>query len=662
MASQCDTEYTVFGHGEVKSIRTPTKTAALTSAPDAVPARKRKLAAILHADVVGFSRLMGEDEAGTHEALVRLRRAVDPLIVAHGGRIVGTAGDSVLADFPSVVDALNCAIEMQHAAHASNEGVPPARRLELRIGVNLGDVIIDGDDIFGDGVNIAARLEGLARPGAICISHTVYEQVRNKLALDYRPLGSLRVKNIAEPVRAYEVAPATATTRRGRRRWPFAVAGVAATAVAGLLLWVFHATLPLHAFGLGPTAKPVEVASLAGPDRLIGRPSVAVLPFRNLSNDTGHDFFSDGITEDVITALSRFSNLLVISKSASFRFKDSNASPAEIGRALDARYLLTGSIRRDGNLIRVGTELTEAPTGRLVWSENYDTGTGDIFTVQDDIARHVVGAASVKLTRFEQERVQSKPTSSLAAYEFVLRGRGEFSHATRESNDEASEMFQHAIDLDPNYADAYAALAGAHYETVISGWTEFRSDELERAQALARKALAIDPANTRAYGVLSFIHLYRKEFDLAVAQIDRALEMNPSDPDNYSYRGSVLVWQGKATEALPWLETAQRLDRASSFTAERLCMAYYLLARYSDAVDACDRSLSSNPGRNTQMLAHPLLAAAYAEQGGQQQAAAERSAALRLWPLLDAQTFAAQFGTKEAQDHMLEGLRKAGFR
>jgi tetratricopeptide (TPR) repeat protein len=329
---------------------------------------------------------------------------------------------------------------------------------------------------------------------------------------------------------------------------------------------------------------------------------------------------------------------------------------------LDARYLLTGSIRRDGNLIRVATELTEAHTGRLVWSENYDTGAGDIFAVQDDISRHVVGAASVKLTRFEQERVQSKPTGSLVAYESVLRGRDLFSHETRESNDEASELFQHAIDLDPNYADAYAALAGSHYEAVISGWTEFSSEELEHAQALALKALAIDPANTRANGVLAFIHLYRKEFDLAVTQIDRALEINPSDPDNYSYRGSILVWQGKAAEALPWLETAQRLDRASSFTAERLCMAYYLLGRYAEAIDACDRALSNNPGRSTQMLGHPLLAAAYAEQGSQQQAATERSAALRLWPLLDTETFAAQFGSKEAQEHMLEGLRKAGFR
>ncbi|MGA8196001.1 MAG: adenylate/guanylate cyclase domain-containing protein [Acetobacteraceae bacterium] len=650
---------TTLIQGEVKSIRTPTDTAALTSAPEAAPTRKRKLAAILHADVVGFSRLMHDDEAGTHEALGRLRGAVDPLIAAHGGRIVGTAGDSLLADFPSVVDALTCAIEVQRAAHRINQGIPPERRLELRVGVNLGDVIVDGDDIFGDGVNIAARLEGLARPGTICISHAVYEQVRTKLALDYHSLGSHRVKNIAELVCAYEVAEGAAAVSRRRRRWPLAAG---AAVVAGVLGWILLAEPSLHLFGPSPKVKPIEVATLAAPDRLAGRPSVAVLPFRNLSSDAGHDFFSDGVTEDVITALSRFSNLLVISKAASFRFKDSNAPPAEIGRALDARYLLNGSIRRDGNRVRVGTELTEAPTGRLVWSENYDSETGDIFAVQDNVARHVVGAAAVKLTRFEQELVQTKPTNSLAAYEYVLRGRDLLSHATRESNDEASELFQRAIDLDPNYADAYAALGGSQYEAVVSGWTEFRNEELERAQALSRKALAIDPATTRAYGVLAFVDMYRKEYALAIAQIDRALEINPSDPDNYSYRGAVLVWQGRAAEALPWLEAALRFDRASGFTAERLCMAYYLLQRYGEAVDACDRALSSNPGRNTLMLTHPMLAAAYAEQGQPQQAAAERGAALRLWPLLDAETYAAQFGMKEAQDHVLEGLRKAGFR
>ena len=303
--------------------------------------RRRKLAAILHADVAGFSRLMGEDEAGTHQALTELRSAVDPSITGHGGRIVGTAGDSLLADFSSVVDALSCAVEMQRASRALNDPIPPERRLELRIGINLGDVIVDGDNIFGDGVNIAARLEALARPGTICISQTAYDQVRNKLALDYRPLGSHRVKNIAEPVRAYAVGLPVASPRPRRGRLPLiAAAAIIALMIAGLVAWEVYSGAGRALLGLGATPKPVNVASLAAPSRLAGRPSVAVLPFKNLSGDAGQDYFSDGITEDVIGALGRFSNLLVAAKSASFQFKGRDIAPAEIGRALDARYLL----------------------------------------------------------------------------------------------------------------------------------------------------------------------------------------------------------------------------------------------------------------------------------------------------------------------------------
>lgn len=646
---------------EVKYIRLAAKVDVPSQPPEGASSRKRKLAAILHADVVAFSRLMGEDEAGTHQALGRLRHAIDPLITAQGGRIVGTAGDSVLADFSSVVDALNCAIEMQRAALAINEPLPPERRLELRIGVNLGDVIVDGDDIFGDGVNIAARLQALAKPGTICISQTVYEHVRNKLHFHYRPLGSHHVKNIAEPIRAYAVEEAATVRRQRRRRWPLvAIAGTAAVAVAGFSVWALNPQVGRLQFGLGSVAKPVEVATLASAARLEARPSVAVLPFKNLSGDASHDFFSDGITEDIIAALARFSNLLVISKSSSFPYRNSNVAPTEIGRLLNARYLLDGSVRRLGDRVRVGVQLTAATTGQVVWSETYKAEIDGIFAVQETIAKSVVGAAAVELTRFERERARAKPTSNLVAYEYVLRGRG--AHETRESNDEASELFQRAIDLDPNYAEAYAALGGSYYEAVISGWSEFRTQDLERAEALAQKALALDPATTRAHELLSTINLYRKRYDLALAQIDRALEFNPSDVDNYVTRGSILMWAGRAAEALPWLEGALRFDKANSVAATRLCMAYYFVHRYTEAVDACDRGLSHNPGRNTQMLTHPFLAAIYAALNRQQDAKRERGIVARIWPLLDARTFASQFGTEEARNHMLEGLKQAGFR
>jgi adenylate cyclase len=320
-----------------------------------------------------------------------------------------------------------------------------------------------------------------------------------------------------------------------------------------------------------------------------------------------------------------------------------------------------GSIRRAEKRVRVGVELIEAATARLVWSETYDAEVDDIFAVQEQIARRVVGAAAVKLTRFEEERVLAKPTTNLAAYDYVLRGREAFAQETRDDNDEAIELFQHAIDLDPNYAGAYAALAQSHYQSVIAGWAEFREDELKLAQTLALKALALDPATTRAYNALAQIELYRKHYDLALAQIDRALEINPSDVESFANRGAFLAWAGRAAEALPWLEGALRIDPANGFAASKLCMAYYLVGRYADAVDACVRGLSRRPGRNTQLLTHPMLAAAYAELGRQQDADHERAITQRLWPLLDARTFADQFGTQEARDRILAGFQKAGF-
>ncbi len=627
--------------------------------PQEPTSRRRKLAAIVHADVVEFSRLMGEDEAGTHRTLGELRRAVDPLIAEHQGRIVGTAGDSLLADFSSVVDALGCAVAMQRAARTLNDPLPPERRLELRIGVNLGDVIVDGDDIFGDGVNIAARLEALAPPGTVCISQTVYDHVRNKLDFDYRPLGSHRVKNIAEPVRAYVVGEPAPLPRPRRVRLLVASASAAALlAIAGLAGWALHT----GQFGLGAAPKPVAVAGLAAPANPAGRPSVAVLPFKNLSSDAGQAFFSDGITEDVITALGRFSNLLVVGKSASFQFRDRNLPPAELGRLLDARYLLEGSVQRAGDRVRVNVELTEAATGRNVWSQAYDAEVKDIFTVQDDITKRVVGAAAVTLTRFERERALAKPTGSLASYEYVLRGREYFTNTTRDGNDQAQDMFQRAIDLDPSYAAAYAELGLSVIEAVVSGWTEFVADDLDRAEKLGRKALSLDPASTAAYRLLADVDFQRRRFDLALGQTDRALEINPSDADSFVSRGNILTWAGRPAESLPWLEGALRLDPANGRASVIRGIAYYFLGRYGEAVAALDSALAGNLGRNTQLMGRPVLAAAYAELDRPEDAARERTAALQLSPFLDAARFAGQFGTTQARDQMLEGLKKAGFR
>ncbi len=387
--------------------------------------RQRKLTAILCADIAGFSRLMGEDEAATYATLSRLRNAIDPLISSQGGRVVSTAGDGLLADFGSVVDALSCAVDIQDAARTLNEPLPPGRRLELRIGVNLGDVIVaDDNDLFGDGVNVAARLQALASPGGICLSQPVYDQVHNKLALDYRPLGAHRVKNIAEPVRVYSVGTETPlrTIRRvSRRSATIALICALILANAGLLAWLWGGSA-MH----GPpvaAVRPAAVATLALPARLAERTSVAVLPFKNVSSEPGQDYLSDGITEDIINALGRFSNLLVASKSASFQLKGRNLSPEEAGRALNVRYLVEGSVHREGNELRITVELTDAATGFDLWSDTYNGEFKDVFSLQDQITQRIVGSTAVKLTRAERQRVLRTPTANLAAYELVLRGR-----------------------------------------------------------------------------------------------------------------------------------------------------------------------------------------------------------------------------------------------
>jgi len=363
-------------------------------------AHQRKLAAILCADVAGFSRLMGEDETATYEALARLRGAIDPLISSHRGRLVSTAGDGLLADFASVVDALSCAVEMQHAAERLNDPVPSGRRIELRIGVNLGDVIVAEDgDLYGDGVNIAARLQTLASPGGICLSQPVYDQVSNKLDLDYRPLGKHRVKNIAMPVSAYAIGPAQSggtIWRMPRRHATFAMIGILLLLNAGLVLWLL--ARPAGQQSPVATVDAAPVATLAVPARMAERTSVAVLPFKNLSLDAGQDFLSDGITEDIINALGRFSSLLVAAKSASYQFKGRDLPPAEAGRMLGVRYLVEGSVRRAGDQLRITVELSEAATGFHLWSEVYNAELKDVFAVQDDITRRIASSTSPRQT------------------------------------------------------------------------------------------------------------------------------------------------------------------------------------------------------------------------------------------------------------------------
>ena len=498
-------------------------TMSVTGASDitgALPA-PRRLIAVVYADMVGYSRLIGLDDVGTLGRLRTLRRTlIDPTINEHGGRIVNTGGDSLLIVFDSIDGAVRCAMKVQQEVPHCDNDQPPDRAIRFRVGINVGDVIPDGSDVHGDVVNVAARLQAECPPGGICVSRTVRDHVHDRLDLDFEELGSLSLKNIARPVEALvlkldgdgqlggrrvmavagaHAVVAVATTPRRRRRWPpFAAAGVAAIVSMGFGVWAFH-TMAGETFGSG-SGQPLKWRPFLHQTRLAGRPSVAVLPFKNLSADAGHDFFSDGITEDVIAALGRFSNLLVISKSSSFPFKDSNTSPADIGRLLNARYLLDGSIRRAGNRVRVGVAIDRGDDGPARLVGNIQCRRSTTFSPCRTTSPSVSSAQRLWSSPVSSgSALLAKPTSNLAAYEYVFRGRDALSHETRVSNDEASELFQRAIDLDPNYADAYAALGGSYYEAVVSGWSQFRGDDLERAEALAQKALALDPATTRAY-------------------------------------------------------------------------------------------------------------------------------------------------------------------
>jgi adenylate cyclase len=650
-------------------LRVAPEPAIAVSSEGTRPGAHRKLAALLCADVAGFSRLMGADEGGTYEALSRLRAAIDPVVARHGGRIVSTAGDGLLADFPSVVAALAGAVEIQERADELNADRDDGRRLELRIGVNLGDVIVAADgDLYGDGVNIAARLQALAPAGGICLSQIVYEQVRNKLELRFRSLGAQRVKNIADPVRVYAVeraatAPAPQPFRARPRRWLIASAlGVVLALAAFLTAWLgFDAPFP-RPVSLGGVADAVSVEGLAAPARMAERTTVAVLPFRDLSPGPGQEFFADGVTEDIINALGRFSNLLVSAKSASSQFKGKNTSPEEIGRALGVRYLVEGSVRRAGDRLRLAVGLTEAATGIHLWSETYDTELKEVFAVQDRIVERIVGATAVRLTRIERDRALRKPTANLSAYEYFLRGRSEMSNPTRQANYEARAQFERAIALDPNYAAAYAALGWAHFEAVVSGWSEFRADEVKQAEALADKALTLDPTTTSALRLLANLDVVRHDYGAAVVHADRALAVNPSDAENFRERGYILIASGKPAEAVSWLEGALRIDGVNARAAMNLGVAKYFLGRYEQAIGAFGQALIYGSGRVLQMHVRPVLAAAYARLGQTRYAERERDAVLRLSPFFDAEQFAAQFGTDNERKDMIAGLRAAGFK
>ncbi len=608
---------------------------------------ERRLAAILAADVVGYSHLMGEDEMGTLEALKAHRKELlDPKVAEHHGRVVKLIGDGTLAEFPSVVEAVQCAVEIQQGMAARNVEIPEARRIEFRIGINLGDIIVEGDDIYGDGVNVAARLEGLAEPGGICVSRTVRNQVRDKLQVDFEDLGEQEVKNIARPVRVFRVhldeedrrtraRPRKTRTKPGRSV-VFAVAGVVLlAAAAGLAAW------------WQPWRSEIDP-----------EPSVAVLPFANQSSDSQDDYFSDGITEDIIAALGRFSNLMVFSRNAVFHYKDKPATPEQISRELGARYLVSGSVRKSGDRVRVTAELSDTAQATVLWSGRYEEGIDDIFAVQDEITQHVVGALVKRLNLVEQERALAKPTSNLKAYDFVLQGRSYIHKSTRSANFKARELIEKAIELDPEYASAYTWLARTHVYDALYGWTEWPDRSLQRADELLQEAMSLEDTNALTHQLLAEFHLYNGRHDLAAMEADRAIELNPNQPSSHAIRGTILLTEGSTEEAIPFFETAVRFDpQIDNAYFVELGMAYYLEDRYDDAIGLLEGTRVRVPDY---VYSYVVLAAIYVETGQAADASNAAANVRRLWPFFKAAEFAQPYLDAAQRTRIIKALEDAG--
>ncbi|OLB07906.1 MAG: adenylate/guanylate cyclase domain-containing protein [Candidatus Rokuibacteriota bacterium] len=618
------------------------------------PIVQRRLAAILSADVKGYSRLMGEDEVATVRTLTAYREVMAALIRERSGRVVDATGDNVLAEFASVVDALECAVELQRELKSRNAQLPAPRRLEFRIGINLGDVIVEGERIYGDGVNIAARVEGLAEPGGISISGAVYDQVKKKLALTYEPRGEHVVKNIREPVRVYRVLGEPEPTGPGPR----------ITRIVGRLAWR-RATL-LLGLVLLVAAGGAAVWSLYSRWRPPGfelpdRPSVAVLPFENMSGDAGQEYFGDGITEDLITGLSKLSGLFVIARNSVFAYKGRAVKPAQVSRELGVRYVLEGSVRKAGNRVRITAQLVDAATGYHVWAERYDRDLKDVFALQDEVTQKIVGVLAVKLTAPEKDRLGRAPTRNVEAYDYVLRGLEYHRRTTKEANAEARKMFARAVELDPEYAMAYSAMGWTHLQAWQLQWSR-DPETLQRAFELAQKAIVRDDSLAGPHDLLGQVYLWKKEHERAIAQAERAVALAPNNADSYETLAEVLAWSGRADEAIEDIKQAMRLDpQYPFFYLWTLGHAYYLTGRSDEAIATFRKLLARNPNF---VPAHAFLAVLYGERGLEEDARSEWAAAERLSPQASVESLRQRMPYKNEKDleRVLAAMRKGGLK
>lgn len=617
----------------------------------------RRLVAILAADVAGYSRLMHEDEEATIAAWQSARRdIIDPVIAAHDGRIVKHTGDGFLAEFATVTPAVKCAVDLQGRLSHSP--------LDFRIGINLGEIVADADDIHGDGVNIAARLEGMADPGGICISGSVYDQVHNKIDLGYDDLGEQRVKNIDSPVRVYRVqsgeeagAPSHSLGKSGAGGWKapaIAAAVCVLIAALGIGLW-----WPRQTTERAEPVKPETTATI----RTV-KPSIAVLPFVNMSSDQEQEYFSDGLTEDLITDISKVSGVRVIARNSTFSYKGQSPDVRAVGKALGATHIVEGSVRKAGGTVRITVQLIDAADGNHIWAERYDRELKDIFAVQDEVIGQIIAMLSVKLTSEEKTRIARKGTDNLEAYDLLMRGRQQESFFNQAANAKAVEFFKRAIALDPNYAEANAHLS------IVNGIiaTFGRVDDIKKSHAesleLAEKAVSLNTSLPLAHFALGRI-LSRPqvaEYPRAIEAFRKAIQLNPNHADSYANLAFVSIFTGDAKGAHNFIGTAMRMNPHFPFWyLFARAMAYYLLGEYASAVEDLSKANERNP---TVVFVRYWLAAALAQAGRVDDAEwqVEELRAMGYTESRDVILKKNPITFSPYKESLKEGLRKAGFK
>ncbi len=587
---------------------------------------ERRLAAILSAYVVGYRRRMEADEEATVQALRAYRELMDGLVADHRGRVFGSAGDSVIAEFASPLEAVRCAVDIQRDLEARNAGLPEDRRMRLRIGVNLGDVIVEGDNLLGDGVNIAARLEGLAEPGGICISNKVQAEVGNKLDLGYEFQGEQRVKNIAESVGVWRVltAPEAAGQVYGEkisRAAPWRMAAIAAAVV----LAVGAAAAVTWLKPWAPTIEPASIERMAFP--LPDKPSIAVLPFANLSDDPGQDSFADGMTDDLITDLSRVSGLFVISRNSVFVYRNMSVNIRQVAEDLGVRYVLEGSVRRAGDQVRVNAQLIDATTGGHVWADRYDGDVADIFSVQDTFIRKIVKALAVNLTEEEQEEIALGQTSNIEAREVFQKGWDSYLRYSADDNALAIDQFLAAVELDPDYGRAYAGLGLAYLRGCQLRWNGPLDMSVAMANGMASRYLAKTKSRPSSLATVaaSRINLYNNQYKVALTEATRAIAQDPNDPEGYIAMAWAMITTGEPAPGLELVERAMRLNPTyPNYYVLAQAMAHFTLGDLEKAAEVLATALERDRGA-TELA--PALAATYARLGRREEA----HAALRLW-------------------------------